>query len=248
MDGWKDNKDPDDSEDDYDAVHDAVGSLIGTLQHTALENLAHQPTIVKLLQSIQRLPPQAVQTPSQETQNIVWSDMPQFTHYLTDMYEYQQHLFISSPSPSPDSVISKWASVNAWVARLVSTRIDTIGGVDYYIHRASCCFLRVLDVEGHPHFKDDIPATANLFRYASPVILRLCREEIVSLHPPIGIFYENSREISEGKKLLWTKLGYSMDRWAWWKTRWGQLAASSELEGLQGDVKDALAAMKAAEL
>ncbi|KAF2819515.1 hypothetical protein CC86DRAFT_471968 [Ophiobolus disseminans] len=245
--------DENDSEDDYDAADDAVFTILNTLQHTALTNPQHQAAIVALLQALQRLPPQRVHAPTlrrhedKGPEDIDWSVLRNhFTPNLTDTYEYQRFLF--GQSPTDEATITKWAIVNAWIARLVSTDMYGPGGLDYYMHRASYCFLRVLDVEGHPNFHGEVPATANLFRYASPVLLRLCREKKECPGPPIGIYAPRAAELGEGRKLLFTELGYSMERWEWWKTRWGQLVNGEEVDGgVRAHARDALEAMEGAE-
>lgn len=249
-------KSGEDSDDDDGAasVYDAVYTLLNTIQHLAIVNPTHQDALITLLQSIQHSAPQTVQVPGKEgstesiKESIVWADMPRFTHQLTDLYDYEHFLFMKSPSS--ESAISRWASVNAWLARLVTTKVKALGGVAFYMHRASHRFIRVLDVEGHPTFAGEIPAAANLFRYASPAILALCREKP---SPPkdvdVGIFRVNPLEHSEGKAVLWSQPGYSMERWLWWKVRWGQLASDSELdEGIKTHAKDALTAMVTAQV
>ena len=230
---------------------------MGNIQHIAVENPAHQPVIVVLLQALKRLPPQEVLAPVKSatkahdaedivwgTKTINWANMPQFSAQLTDTYEYQSHLFTSSPSV--EAVILRWASVNALVARLASAWDPEYV---FYLHRASYRFLRVLDIEEHPHFQGELPAAANLFRYASPVLLRLSREEPPMPGVPIGIFAEKPREYDEGQHVLWKGHGYSISRWEWWKTRWGQLVAAEDFgEDLRKHAEEALAAMNAAEL
>jgi hypothetical protein len=230
---------------------------MSTIQGVALVNPAHQPAIVSLLETIQRLPPQTVLTPTTgkrrkddteervwDTENIIWANMPTFSAQLTDMYEYMHHLLVGSPSS--EAMISRWASANAFLARVASAWDPEYV---FYLHRASYRFLRVLDVEGHPHFSVEVPAAANLFRYASCVLLKLCREEPPMPGVPIGIFAQKPREYEEGKKVLWNRPGYSMDRWAWWKTRWEQLTFDGELDdGIRTHAREALVVMKHAEL
>lgn len=239
-------------DDDFDPVYEAVGILISTLQRAAIEHAAQQPAVLQLLQAIRRLPAQTVQLPvtrennGNGTENIVWSNMPHFAADLSDTYDYQRYLF--EKAPSDDSTILRWASVNTWIARLACTGVDAIGGNVFFLYRASHCLLQALDVEGHPHFRGQVPAAANLFRYASPRLLQLCREEPAPPEPPLGIFNAEAREFVEGREVLWTGLGYSMGRWAWWKTRWEQLAEGDNLtEETRRQGKEALAAMKAVE-
>jgi hypothetical protein len=112
---------------------------------------------------------------------------------------------------------AEWANVNAWIARLVSTDLFGLNGLDYFMHRASHNFLYVLDIRGHGSFMAAVPAATNLFRFAGPVIWRMCREETVCLGPAIGIFSgrlaERERERTE---VLIEKLGHSVERWGWW--------------------------------
>jgi hypothetical protein len=92
-----------DDEDDYDAVHDSACTLITTLKQAAITTPAHQPSIILLLQAIQRLPPQTVYTHTiienraTETADTVWTKMPHSCPILTDLYEYQRYLFHASP-------------------------------------------------------------------------------------------------------------------------------------------------------
>jgi hypothetical protein len=239
-------------DEDFDPVYEAIGILISTLQRAAIEHPAQQPAVLEVLQAIRCLPEQTVQLPvtgdnkSPGTEDIVWSNMPHFASDLSDTYDYQRSLFEKAPSAS--STISRWASVNAWIARLASTEINVIGGSVFFLHRASYCFLQALDVEDHPNFEGQVPAAANLFRYASPQLLQLCREEPAPPEPPLGIFNGEAREYIEGRKVLWAGLGYAMNRWTWWKTRWEQLAGAKNLSReIREHAKEASAAMVAAE-
>jgi hypothetical protein len=119
-------------------------------------------------------------------------------------------------------------------------------GPDYYIHRASYSFLYVLDIRGHPNFAAAVLATANLFRYAELVVLRICREATRCLDPAIGIFSESvvAREGKDGE-VLFGELGHSVERWVWWKERWGQLAADDGLgEDGRANAREALEDMR----
>lgn len=239
-------------DEDFDPVYEAVGILISTLQRAAIEHPAQQPAVLQLLQAIRRLPAQTLQLPvtcennGSGTEDIVWSNMPHFAADLSDTYDYQRSLF--EKRPSDDSTISRWASVNAWIARLACTGVDAIGGNVFFLHRASHCLLQALDVEGHPNFRGQVPAAANLFLYASPRLLQLCHEEPAPPEPALGIFNGEAREYVESREVLWTALGYSMDRWAWWKMRWEELAGVQYLNKEIGrHAKEALAAMNAAE-
>jgi len=118
--------------------------------------------------------------------------------------------------------------------------------MDYFLHRASYNFLYVLDIRGHPNFTAAVPAAANLFRFAGPVVWRLCRAEAPCSGPLIGIYSEGEVErVREGGDVLFKGLGYSMERWAWWKERWGQLAGDDSLgaDG-KGHAREALEAMR----
>jgi hypothetical protein len=64
-------------------------------------------------------------------------------------------------------------------------------GLDYYMHRASYSFLYVLSIRGYPNSVAAVPATANLFRYAGPVVSRMCREVTRCPDPAIGILSES---------------------------------------------------------
>jgi len=62
----------------------------------------------------------------------------------------------------------------------------------------------------------------------------------------IGIYSEGEVErVREGGDVLFKGLGYSMERWAWWKERWGQLAGDDSLgaDG-KGHAREALEAMR----
>jgi hypothetical protein len=81
------------------------------------------------------------------------------------------------------------------------------------------------------------------------VLLRLSREEPLSLVPSVGIFSDISFKYVEGRKVLWTGFWYSMDWWVWWKTRWEQLAGGVEFDqDVRTHAKEALVAMEEAEL
>jgi hypothetical protein len=117
------------------------------------------------------------------------------------------------------------------------------------MHRASYNFLYVLDIRGHASFAAAVPAAANLFRYAGPVVWRMCREQTGFPDPAIGIFsgrvVEGERE---GGEVLFGGLGYSVERWVWWKERWGQLAAFDSLgEDGRANARETLEAMREAE-
>jgi hypothetical protein len=48
--------------------------------------------------------------------------------------------------------------------------------------------------------------------------------------------------------VLFGGLGYSVERWVWWKERWGQLAADDGLgEDGRANAREALEAMREAE-
>jgi hypothetical protein len=131
----------------------------------------------------------------------------------------------------------------------VATDLYGPKGLDYYMHRASYNFLYVLDVRGHANFAAALPAAANLFRYAGPVLWRMCREETACPDPAIGIFSKSvvERE-AEGGEVLFAGLGYSVQRWGWWKERWGQLAGADALgEDGRANAREALEAMREAE-
>lgn len=150
---------------------------------------------------------------------------------------------------SPSDHTAEWASLNAWIARLVATDLYGPKGLDYYMHRASYNFLYVLDVQGHAKFSTGLPAAANLFRYAGPVLLRMCQEETRCPEPPIGIFSESVvKKEGEGREVLFKGLGYSVERWEWWKKRWEQLAAATDVgEDVRADAREASEAMRGAE-
>ena len=122
--------------------------------------------------------------------------------------------------------------------------------LDYYVHRASYNFLYVLDIRGHARFVAAVPAAANLFRYAGPVVWRMCREETRCPDPVIGIFSASIVE-REGEcgEVLFGGLGYSVERWGWWKERWEQLVAANDNLGEDGrtNAREALEAMREAE-
>jgi hypothetical protein len=130
----------------------------------------------------------------------------------------------------------------------VATNLYGPRGLDYYMHRASYNFLYMLDIRGYPNFAAAVPATANLFRYAGPVVSRMCREVTRCPDPAIGIFSESvvARE-GKGREVLFGGLGYSVERWVWWKERWGQLAADDGLgEVGRANAREALEAMQEA--
>jgi hypothetical protein len=131
----------------------------------------------------------------------------------------------------------------------VATDLYGPKGLDYYMHRASYNFLYVLDIRGHPSFAAAVPAAANLFRYAGAVVWRMCREETGCPDPAIGIFSGGVVEREgEGREVLFGGLGYSVERWGWWKERWGQLAAADGLgEDARVNAREALKAMREAE-
>jgi hypothetical protein len=166
---------------------------------------------------------------------------------ILDRFEYEHGTIALGESPSDHA--AEWANVNAWIAHLVSTDFFGPKGLDYFMHRASYNFLYVLDVRGHASFTAAVPAAANLFRFAGLVIWRMCREETVCLGPAIGIFSGRltGREM-ERTEVLFEKLGYSVERWEWWKERWGQLAASDSLgDDGRASARGALEAMREAE-
>ncbi|KAH7408671.1 hypothetical protein DE146DRAFT_646914 [Phaeosphaeria sp. MPI-PUGE-AT-0046c] len=243
--------DEDDSEDDYDAVYDAVYSIFTTLQHAAITNPQYQTPIIKILHALKCLPPQTVHAPTLRKhvnpgpQLVQWAELPYFTPQITDRYEHTKVQFDKCP---PEHA-TEWASINAWIARLVVTDLYGPKGLDYYMHRASYNFLYVLDVRGHANFEAALPAAANLFRYASSVVWRMCQEEIECPGPAIGIF-SNTVVEREGKdvEVLFGGLGYSMERWEWWTKQWGQLAAADDLEeDGRRNAREALEAMQEAE-
>ncbi|KAH6129487.1 hypothetical protein HBI69_001390 [Parastagonospora nodorum] len=243
--------DEDDSEDDYDAVYSAVYSIFTNLQHAAITNPQYQAPIITLLHAIKRLPTQTVHAPTLRKhadpgpEAIKWAELPNFSGQILDRYEYAKLQFDKSPSDHA----AEWASINAWIARLVATDLKGPKDMDYFMHRASYNFLYVLDIRGHPSSTAAVPAAANLFRFAGPVVWRLCQDETPCSGPLIGIYSEKEVErVRVGGEVVFKGLGYSMERWGWWKERWGQLASDDGLgEDGKAHAREALEAMREAE-
>ncbi|KAI1084685.1 hypothetical protein F5B20DRAFT_576007 [Whalleya microplaca] len=239
-------------------VYDAVSTLIRTLHHSAIMNPTFQPIIMDLLEVIQRLPAQGVPSEGEgidwvaigDENNKLWADWPLFLANLTDTYMWEEHLFLESQGADSQkdtkAATERWASANAWVARLVSSGNKKIGDT-IFLHNASYRILRVLDVEGHPHFTGEVPAAANLFRYAALILLSLSREQPPPPDPPIGVYSSKAKEYSEDRKVLWSEPGYSVSRWRWWKTRWSQLAEVGDPD-IVPHAREALVAMEEAEV
>ncbi|KAI0134572.1 hypothetical protein BJ170DRAFT_205331 [Xylariales sp. AK1849] len=246
-----------------EAMEDAVFAIHSFINSSALRNLHYQPQLLSLVLAIQKLPSLEVPTPKIDEDgepislgdegSRLWEDVPGFGHQWGDNLRARQAEFYdnynSSDTDRAATVGAEWTSAVAWSAQLVSQRDPRIAG-DFFLHFASYSISHVLEREHHPMFAQELPAVSMLFRFGAAELLRLCRE---NNQPEIRYALYDFDDVptlqSQGRSPLWTGPGgYSLERWAFWKSRWQALSAqSSQDPSVLRHMSAAVGAMEAAE-